>query len=81
MPEGTSSDSFLEKVAHELLDRFEIVHPTIQIEKIWSIMGVIEKELTLCVGCTGDLNPNFCRLIFQALHAMVQEDTISFRNP
>ncbi len=32
MPEGHPGDRFLEEVRHELRDRFEIVHPTIQIE-------------------------------------------------
>jgi cobalt-zinc-cadmium efflux system protein len=32
MPHGSSGDQFLETVTHELHHRFEIVHPTIQIE-------------------------------------------------
>ncbi len=32
IPEGHPGDRFLEEVRHELHDRFEIVHPTIQIE-------------------------------------------------
>lgn len=32
MPKGSSGDHFLEDIAHELHHRFEIVHPTIQIE-------------------------------------------------
>ena len=33
MPKGSSGDHFLEDIAHELHHRFEIVHPTIQIEQ------------------------------------------------
>lgn len=33
MPEGCHSDEFLAEVAEDLHDRFEIVHPTIQIER------------------------------------------------
>jgi cobalt-zinc-cadmium efflux system protein len=33
MPHGSLDDAFLEDVADTLHDRFEIVHPTIQIEK------------------------------------------------
>lgn len=33
MPEGCKGDEFLEEVAEALHDRFEIVHPTIQIER------------------------------------------------
>lgn len=32
MPNGSSGDAFLEEIAEALHDRFEIVHPTIQIE-------------------------------------------------
>ncbi|MES2014017.1 MAG: cation diffusion facilitator family transporter [Pseudomonadota bacterium] len=32
MPEGSSGDAFLEEITDALHDRFEIVHPTIQIE-------------------------------------------------
>jgi cobalt-zinc-cadmium efflux system protein len=33
MPNGIESDRFLEYIANELHDKFEIVHPTIQIER------------------------------------------------